>query len=131
EQNENRNNVDPVTFVQTPTVRVTHKLLVAESVINNAASPGPVAPPPTGVIGPGQERLGYVLLATFTWDGVAGTFAISQNTLPVINIGSAGVPPHGASHVTTDPIPYPTTTERGMMPAASLPYLKNSLSRVG
>lgn len=131
DQSENRNNVDLVTFVQTPTARITHKTLLEDAIILDAASPGPAPTPPTGVIGPGQNRLGYVLLASFTWDGVAGTFPIAQNLLPVVNIGSAGVSPHGGSHVTTDPIPYPSVTERGMMPPASLPYLKNSLSRVG
>lgn len=132
DQTETRENVDVVTFVQTPTSRVTHRLLVAEVVVTNIASPGTPPAPSTGsgVPGPGQERLGSVLLATFTWDGVAGSITITQNLADVVSIGSTGLPVHGGTHVTTDPIPYPTATHRGVMPPASLPYLKSTLVRV-
>jgi len=132
DQSEVRQNVDVVTFVQTPTARVTHRLLTTELMVTNVVSPG-VLPVPSvgpGTPGPGQERLGYVLLATFTWDGVAGSFTITHNGAAVVNLGSTGLPLHGGTHVTTDPIPFPTATHRGTMPPASLPYLKESLSRV-
>lgn len=130
---EMRNNVNVVTFVQTPTPRVTHRLEVAESVILNAPTPGPIPVPPTGpgVPGPGQERLGFVLIATFQWDGVAAVYTIVHNTADVVNIGSSGLPPHASSHVSGgDLIPYPTAVARGVMPERSLPYLKNALQRV-
>lgn len=129
---ESRINVNPVTFVQTPTARITHRDEQEESIVLSAAAPAapPVPPIGPGVPAPGQERLGFVLLATFAWDGIAVTFSIVQNSLPVINVGSTGLPAHGATHVTTDPIPYPTSTSRGMMPEKSLPYLKNSISRI-
>lgn len=132
DQTENRDNVNLITFVQTPTARVTHRLLTHEILTTDVVSPGVIPVPAigVGVPAPGQERLGVLLLASFTWDGVAGSFVITQNTVPVVNLGSTGLPLHGGTHITTDPIPYPTTTNRGMMPPASLPYLKESLSAI-
>lgn len=130
DQTEVRQNVNLVTFVQTPTNRVTHKLMTTEVLDTNVVSPGvlPVPAVGVGVPAPGQERLGYILLASFTWDGVAGTFTITQNTTPVVTLGSTGLPSHGNTHATSDPIPYPTNVYRGAMPPASMDYLKESIS---
>jgi hypothetical protein len=130
DEEETRDNVDTGTFVQTPTTRVTHRTLAPEVLILEAASPGPVPEPTVGAISATEERIGFVLLATFTWDGVAGAVTITQNTVPVVSLGSTGLPSHGAAHVSSDPIPYPTNVNRGMMPPASLPYLKNALNRM-
>lgn len=129
---ENRDNINPVTFVATPTSRIVYREEQTEVAVLSVVAGGPAPTPPTGpgVPGPQYERLGYVLLSTFTWDGINVVAPpVTINTADVVNVGSAGVPLHGATHVSTDPIPYPAATTRGMMPPKTLPYLKQSLSR--
>ena len=132
EDSDTRTNVNPGTFVQTPTARVIAYLEVSESSILNVAGGDPAPTPPTGagVPGAGSERLGYVLRATFSWDGTAAVPAIVDNAADNIRFGSAGIIPHGLTHATTDPIPYPTNSNRGVAPPRTLPYWKNSISRI-
>ena len=133
EVSDNRTNVNPSTFVQTPTARVIAQVEVAEQTILDVAGGGGAPTPPVGagVPGPNMERLGYLLRATFSWDGVSATFpTISENSADTVRFGSSGIPPHGGTHVSTDPIPYPTNTNRGVGPPRTLPYWKNSISRV-
>lgn len=130
---DTRTNVNPGTFVQTPTSRVIAKQEVAEYTVLSVAAGGGAPTPPigVGVPGAGMERLGYVLRSTFTWDGVAVTFpTVAENTADTVRFGSSGIPPHGGTHVTTDPLPYPTDALRGAGPPRTLPYWKNAISRV-
>lgn len=128
-----RTNVNPVTFAQTTPTRTIALLEVSETSILNVVGGGGAPTPPigAGVPGPGSERLGFVLLATFSWDGVAVVFpTIVENSADVVRFGTSGLPPHGGAHVTTDPIPFPTDTRRGVAPPRTLPYFKNSISRI-
>lgn len=129
---EMRDNVNPGTFVVIPTARTTYREEQVEMTVLSVPAGDPAPTPPTGpgVPAPQYERLGYVLVATFTWDGVNVVApAVIMNSAAVVTVGSAGLPLHGATHVTVDPIPYPAATTRGMMPPKTLPYLKQSLSR--
>jgi len=130
---DNRTNVNPGTFAQTTPSRIIAKLEVAERSILDVAGGGGAPTPAVGagVPGAGMERLGYLLRATFSWDGVATVFpTISENSADTARFGSGGIPPHGGTHVSTDPIPYPTATNRGVGPPKTLPYWKNAISRL-
>ena len=132
DDSDTRTNVNPTTFVQTPTARVIAELEVVESTVLNVAGGGGAPTPPigVGVPGAGSERLGFVLRATFTWDGTAAVPTINDNAADNVRFGSAGIIPHGMTHVSTDPIPYPTNTARGLGSPRALPYWKNAISRV-
>ena len=132
DQSESRDNVNITTFAETPTSRVTHKLEETEYAVENVANPGAQPFPATGAGVPsaGYERLGYVEIARFTWDGTAAVPVITFNSTDVISLGTAGLPLHGGTHVTTDPIPHANDTNRGMLAKKSQSYVKESLIRV-
>jgi len=132
DQSESRDNVNITTFAETPTSRVTHKLEETEYAVLNVANPGAQPFPATGAGVPaaGYERLGYVEIARFTWDGTAAVPTITFNSADAVSLGTAGLPLHGGTHVTSDPIPHANDTNRGMMAKRSQKYLKETLTRV-
>ena len=132
DQAEDRDNVDTGTFAVTPTSRITHKLEETEFSVLNVATPGGQPFPATGVGVPaaGFERLGFVEIVRFTWDGTAAVPTLIFNAADVISLGSAGMPLHGPTHVTSDPIPHADNVNRGVLAKRSQSYVKASLIRV-